>query len=549
MVSVPGGFVAADERQLEVELVEPVGARRRRARRRSSTSGPSGVSIGGGQPAPPGVSASRSAGAPDGCGGEARRGARRRGRRRAKSTSSSTAWTSVPKRAPPPRSPNADGTAREPDLVGGRRPVAAQRAGRRDPLVLEAARRRAPALRRRSRSVAACVRPRGPAAVRAEYDVRRQARSMVRSKRRTESGAPVGRPGASRARRRRWPRSTAFAPAAAGPGRRGPCGPGRRPASLASSPLRRRPGRRAGVPSGDAGAVGRGPPQHHLVLGPGEGDVGQPQLLAPLLGDVPADVVGPSPAAGIRRRRCSARRRRRGTGAGRPAGSSRPARGTARRRSGNSRPLLRWTVQTCTASVVGLEAPAAVASASPPGRPRRIRSRSQASSVGGLRARPRLRVQELGDVAQVGERPFAAVRRRAAAPAGRRGLRPARTGPRRRASQQPVATRGAGRATASHVVVGDGRPRRRPRPAEQRGQRGAAHPRVAAGRSTASSSGQPVPGRGGVEDAARAVDDGGDPDRGEGVADRSASLWRSTSTAMSPGCTGRSLADRRGRGR
>ena len=38
------------------------------------------------------------------------------------------------------------------------------------------------------------------------------------------------------------------------------------------------------------------PPQHRLVLGPGEGDVGQAQVFAPLLPDVGAAVVGPAVA-------------------------------------------------------------------------------------------------------------------------------------------------------------------------------------------------------------------------------------------------------------
>ena len=233
---------------------------------------------------------------------------------------------------------------------------------------------------------------------------------------------------ARRSDRRRAAATAPSGPAAAAPTRATLMRPGARAAS--DSNVDGRPRRRRAVRFSDDGdvpvlvareeqpaqrgvarsCVGRRPPHDRLVLRARQRDVREPQVLAALLDDVLAAVRGVRRALRGRRRSSAGRRRPgRGTrsGPGRRGtwvGSHRYGRYT----TGNSSPLLRWIVSTCTASASDSR--------------RRLRSSSPVScSASAIRRRshpvsavvPRCSARaaawsSCADVAQVGQPPLAA---------------------------------------------------------------------------------------------------------------------------------------------
>ena len=412
-VEPAGRAVAAGERQLEVELVEAVGAREvaqprcRRAAGRAASRSPRAARR---RPSP--GRRCRRAGAPD-ARRRARR-ARRRGRPRRSRSPRARGARTCRRATPAGMSPSSDGDGAQRGVVAPRAPTAATAASR---LVGHDA---APRARSPTRASYA-------PAVMSLYDVRRQRRSSSRSKRAAASsaGARSGPVQATR-QRRASARSTLMQPGACGgerlealrspPRRSASCGP---PARTVPS----RVAREQQAPERRVAAVARArPPDDRLVARARQRDVGEPQVLAALLDHVLALVaaeVGP-----VERRRRSSRRRRRPGRGRRPAaarsGCTPAPTGTGSRRSGTRGP--------CCG---GSSAPGPPRRRTPGGGcgPRRrcpapasaIRRRSHAGQRGRAELLGRRGgVQQLADVAQVGQPALAVGGARARARAGPR---------------------------------------------------------------------------------------------------------------------------------
>ena len=130
------------------------------------------------------------------------------------------------------------------------------------------------------------------AAVSAEYEVRRHRRSSGRSKRADAECDAASEPNRTRLRRcRRWPPRRRWRSAARW------ARTSRMVRALSSLRRGRHLAGRAGRTEQERAerrlerAVRRRPPRDHLVLGPGQGDVREAELLATRLGDVAVDVV------------------------------------------------------------------------------------------------------------------------------------------------------------------------------------------------------------------------------------------------------------------
>ena len=108
-VTLPGRVVAARERQLEVELVEPVARARRRAAASPPSSGPSGVSIAARSPATTLAASPISTPRARACTASTRAASSASRSGAAKSVASKTRWTNVPTRTPAGMPASSDG--------------------------------------------------------------------------------------------------------------------------------------------------------------------------------------------------------------------------------------------------------------------------------------------------------------------------------------------------------------------------------------------------------------------------------------------------------
>ena len=220
-----------------------------------------------------------------------------------KSTPSSTPCTSEPTRAPPGIAASGSGTARSRCLVGG------VRGGRRHPGPTGSC---SSAIPTSSGSlVTSATSASWASAVRLVYDVRRHVASSDRPNGRTASRHPRlrARP-AHRAPPPARARSMLIASRRLGSAisvsRFDDLALARRPAELDGVRIEQQPGERRPPAPERAG-----PPHDGLVARPGQRDVGEPELLAPLLGDVLVPVgveAGAVPAADVDRAPVAGRR-------------------------------------------------------------------------------------------------------------------------------------------------------------------------------------------------------------------------------------------------
>ena len=260
----------------------------------------------------------------------------------------------------------------------------------------------------RPRSAAARARCRSPAGrgaalVMLEYETRRHPMSRSRSKRAASSAGDAPRRGATGRPRGSPTRSTDDVLARAR----------RRPTTIVArrcarrGAVRQRRARRVAVEEQARqrrvlAVLRAGPPQHRLVPGPRQGDVEQAKVLAAALLELQLLVDGESRSRRGRRRWCARCRRR---GRGRPGPRSdwpRPSQTKGQNTTGNSRPLLRWIVMTCTASASDSSRRARssfsasrVGVVDAPAQPGGHGRRAEALGHAGL-------VEQLGNVTQVG---------------------------------------------------------------------------------------------------------------------------------------------------
>ena len=282
-----------------------------------------------------------------------------------------------------------------------------------------------------------------------EYDVRRQAVSIVRVKRRTAS--PVGGSAATEHRARLVPRLLVHQRARLLPlGERSgrlEVGRHRRPAR-GTSRLTGRAAEEQPAEAGVGGVLARRPPGDHLRLGAGERDVGQPELLAGALGAARrrSGIGRPGQVQSSECRVVVVEEQLGGLGdvaveevrAGRRRGTAGPC---SRGWSGSARPPRRCRAAGCARSRRGRRGARSGTTRAAPGARAGCGARSRGASGRGARGRS------------------AAVRRRAARAPAPRGRRPAPPrGPRR--------CRGCGTGRASR-----GRVRRRRRRARRRRSR------------------------------------------------------------------------------